>query len=144
MEEKPIFILLYGLPGSGKTTLAKHFCEAKPSFKFIELTNVQKNYQHHIRISMQHRNTITEGVFTKLERRTKIINMALKTHRVLCVYVHEDFKVLKDRRDMMNIPRYTELYQEMEVFVDDKIHVSILNKTIDDRINKLEELIEGM
>lgn len=142
MKEKPIFILLYGLPGSGKTTLAKSFCKVESSFKFIDLTDVKKNFQHQIKISMQNRNIITEGVFSTFERRSKILKMAMKTHRILCIYVHEDYNVLSQRRDMINIPRYLELYKEMEVYVDDRVHVVILHKTIDQRIDNLIKLIK--
>jgi len=137
---KPVFILLYGLPGSGKTTLAKCFA-TYADFQFIDMTGIKKNFQNHIEKNLKSVNTITEGVYSKPERRNKILEMASETHEVICVYIHEDYPVLASRRDMKNIPRYSELYREMIVEVDNVNKFAILSKSLKDRISDLDSLI---
>ena len=99
MENRCKLIVLYGLPGSGKTALCKEVIKEIDNIKYINIGEsadfnvisnldiIKNNFDHNS-------NIITEGVFKSSAFRYKLIDKFKSTHDVICIYINESLENL--------------------------------------------------
>lgn len=137
------FIILYGLPGAGKTTLATRFA-ANNKVKYIRLDVIpgfEKNTINVIRDQFDsNTHVITEGCFPSHKFRFSVTRKTPETHFPMCVYIHEDLSTLSQRRNR-TIEEYRKLLDKMQILDDPPHHVVLRAKDVDTRVAILEDLL---
>jgi adenylate kinase family enzyme len=145
MQVKPFkFIVLYGLPGAGKTTLASalssdtvHYIQldAHPQFgkkSIIDIIETQFVSDKHV---------ITEGCFPSSRYRAALSDIIPNTHVPMYIYVQEDISELCSRRKGRSAEEYRDLLDDMQIIDDPPHHMILRAKDADTRLAILEDLL---
>lgn len=129
-------VILYGLPGSGKTTLCNKLVQVYDNIKYINLEktiNEKKDIIKKILNEIDYdTNIITEGAFPDLRYRN-YIKKSLNNINIypIFIFLNETFETLSKRRPK-SIDSYKKIYETFDIINSEKIKIYDLNKRVEE------------
>jgi GTPase SAR1 family protein len=139
------FILLYGLPGAGKTTLCDAISEQRKDVMYANLAAHPKFNQLPLELVLAAQirafdakpvHILVEGCFPKIKLRERLIRDYSKCRIGSCVFLDETCETLSTRRNRTKAA-YSYLKTNTQVDPND---IVIKSSSLEDRIKELGKL----
>ena len=145
MELFKKFIILYGLPGCGKTSVCKELLKEVNGLTYIDIGgHTDFNKLSVIDIIREQFNydtdVIVEGCFKNFNFRNALRKEFSKTHKGYCIYIHESLENLEKRRNR-NKTEYWKLLKDMQLMYLPPTHTIIDKPTIKERVSSLKKIL---